>query len=113
MEKDTLFLLRPVDSPDDAYYCPDCAFIEGVLAYYPFLRNLLDIRYVDFPRPRPAIVAEIGDEHQDSPVLIISEDRTIPNLKVEIKMARGRYFINDPRGIAAYLAEMYGVGRPH
>ena len=55
---DMLFLLTPgfTDSARDGegkkYYCPDCAFLEGVLPCCPELRTRLDIRYVAYPRPR-------------------------------------------------------------
>ncbi|WP_341835730.1 DUF3088 family protein [Chitinophaga pollutisoli] len=53
-----LFLLKP-DFPDEklslpgqTYYCPACAWIEGILHYYPFLRDRMEVIHVDFPRPR-------------------------------------------------------------
>ena len=66
MERDVLFLLRP-DFRDAAqgeqpFFCPDSALVEGLLSFYPQLRQRLDVRYVDFPRPRPAIVALLGEQ---------------------------------------------------
>jgi hypothetical protein len=74
---DILFLLTPgfEDSARDGdgkrYYCPDCAFLEGVLACCPDLRNRLDIRYVDYPRPRRPIVDLVGEAHQGCPNLVL------------------------------------------
>ena len=51
-----LFLLRP-NFPDkklsetNIYFCPDCAMIEGVLSYYPELKQKVEITYVDFEVP--------------------------------------------------------------
>lgn len=99
---DKLFLLKP-DFIDKArnnntkYFCPPCAQIEGILSFYPFLREKLEIQYVDFERPRPSIIELIGEENQSCPVLILS-DKT---------------FINDPDKISKYLSEKYGIGYAH
>ncbi len=52
-----LFLLNP-DFRDhkyppsgQTYYCPSSAWLEGILHYYPSLRNEMQVIYVDFPRP--------------------------------------------------------------
>ncbi|MGL4440024.1 MAG: DUF3088 family protein [Bosea sp. (in: a-proteobacteria)] len=73
MKRPILFLISPNSRPDrlDGWYCPDCAIVEGVLAYYPQLRRIIDIRHVDFPRPRSALVALIGEAHQDCPCLLL------------------------------------------
>lgn len=100
-----LFLLKAdfadakIGSADAKYFCPDCAYIEGLLSYYPRLRSELDITYVDFKRPRPAIVELIGEANQSCPVLIIDATNGI--------------FINDNVEIARYLAENYGIGVIH
>ena len=100
MEK--LFLLKPdfqdIDrSADNNYFCPDCAIIEGLLSYYPRLRNELEVHYVDFVRPRPTIVELIGEANQSCPVLVLEDGR----------------FINKPDDIVRYLTENYQIGQPH
>ena len=62
MLRDKLLLLKPdfMDQDQGPYYCPACATIEGLLGFYPKLRNALDVVHVDFPRPRAAVIAEIG-----------------------------------------------------
>ena len=66
MERDTLFLLKEafVDGGGQPYFCPDCATVNGVLSYFPALRHDLDVRYVDFQRPRSEIVALLDEAHQ-------------------------------------------------
>ncbi len=73
MKKPILFLIRPNSRPDrpEGWYCPDCAIVEGVLAYYPQLRQAIDIRHVDFPRPREAMIALVGADRQDCPCLLL------------------------------------------
>ncbi len=75
MDRDVLFLLKEAfnDGTGRPYFCPDCAYVNGVLSYFPTLRHHLDIRYVDFQKPRQMIVDMIGLEHQGCPVLILAK----------------------------------------
>lgn len=72
MGRDILFLLSPAFSSETGgrQFCPDCMIVEGILATVPGLRDRLDIRYVDFPRPRQAIVDLVGPERQGCPLLV-------------------------------------------
>ncbi len=103
--KPILFLLKAdfVDAlagtVDAKYFCPDCAYVEGLLSYYPRLREELEINYVDFKRPRPAIIDLIGEANQSCPVLIID--------------AKTGLFIDDKVEIARYLSEKHGIGLIH
>ncbi|HEY3369285.1 MAG TPA: DUF3088 family protein [Prolixibacteraceae bacterium] len=100
MEK--LFLLKP-DFQDIKlgaeikFFCPNCALLEGILSFYPRLRNELEVHYVDFPRPRPAIIELIGEANQSCPVLVLEDGR----------------FINEPQDIVRYLTENYHIGQAH
>ena len=100
MEK--LFLIKP-DFQDinrnveHKYFCPPCALIEGLLSFYPQLRNELEVHYVDFVRPRPAIVDLIGEANQSCPVLVLDDG----------------IFINEPDDIIRYLTENYHIGHAH
>lgn len=73
LKQPILFLIRANSRPDrpEGWYCPDCALVEGVLAYYPQLRAAIDVRHVDFDRPRTAIIALVGEAFQDSPCLLL------------------------------------------
>lgn len=97
-----LFLLK-ADFKDDSradgkrYFCPDCVMIEGLLSYYPRLLDELEVKYVNFARPRPALVDLLGEENQSCPVLVL-EDGT---------------FINDTAGIIKHLIEKHQIGHAH
>ena len=107
-----LFLLNP-DWHDDQggpWFCPAGAYVEGVLAFYPRLRDVLDIVYLDHPRPRPSVIAEVGEAYQSCPILILDGELDWPEAK--ISETTGRRFLQD-HAIAPYLAARYGVGRPH
>ena len=115
---DQLFLLNPnfsdhrIDKNNQLYYCPFNAMIEGVLKYFPEIREELNITYVDFPRPRKAIIEILGEEHQGTPLLIIARE----NVQLEglnIKKANGRKFLHGAPDIAQYFSRTLGIARPH
>ena len=115
---DKLFLLKPGFKDEAvkegaAYYCPSCAAIEGVLHYYPHLRERLEIIYVDFPRPRKQIVALLGDANQGCPVIVIDTSELPVSNYPFLKEINGYTFINSTTDIMNYLAAAYGIGLPH
>ena len=57
------------------YFCPDCVMIEGLLSYYPRLLDELEVKYVNFARPRPALVNLLGEENQSCPVLVFEDGK--------------------------------------
>lgn len=115
MAKDRLYLLKPDFVADGMrQFCSECAMVEGMLSFYPYIRDELDVVYVGFTRPRPEIVAELGPENQSSPVLIVGDAKNHakapPNVKV--RTYEGKMFINDPFEVCEYLAAVHGAGRP-
>jgi len=111
-EKPILFLLR-AGFPDakhgpEGAYCPECATVAGILYYYPDVAAQLDIRQVDAPRPRPAVVALVGEENQSCPVLVLPEGDRPAGASV----AMGRAFVSGPAAIVTFLADHYGTARP-
>ncbi|MBI5774123.1 MAG: DUF3088 domain-containing protein [Verrucomicrobia bacterium] len=112
---DILFLLQHdfADGPGAPYYCPECAQINGVLHYYPKLRHWLEVRYVDFPRPRADIIALIGEANQSCPVLVLA-GRAPANVQgVKIGEHKGRQFVSGATDIGNYLSQVHNLARPH
>lgn len=115
MARDILYLLKAnfPDGPGLPYFCPDCAQITGVLAYFPQLRYHLDVRYLDFPRPRTEIIDLIGQENQGCPVLILA-DAPFPQASEFVSGEHnGRKFISGAKAIANYWSVAHQVSRPH
>ena len=112
MTKDTLFLLKPDFHNGDKgpFYCPECALVEGMLSFYPKLRHKLDVNYVDFAKPRAAVVALLGEANQGCPVLVLAEGRRVLDTGLEVKEAQGRRFISNEAHIRRYLSATFGVG---
>lgn len=115
MARDTLFLLKSdfIDGAGAPYFCPDCAQITGVLDYFPKLRYELDIRYVDYARPRREIVAILSEQHQGCPVLILDQAPPMDALAYMTGHANGKSFVAGAKAIASYWSYKYGVSRPH
>jgi hypothetical protein len=111
--KDRLYLLKPnfLDQ-GKIYFCPGCAQVEGMLSFYPTLREKIEVFYIDFPRPRPSLVAEIGEDNQVCPKLVLGGGYDIP-AGITAAEAKGHRFISASLDICRYLASAYGVGEPH
>lgn len=115
MSHDLLFLLpnQFMDKGEGPYYCPECAQIVGLLEYYPDLKEHLDVRQVEFSRPRSELVSLLGKANQGCPVLILhSVPQDLP-YHIRVKQANGRHFVEGAQIIAEYLAHVHGTGLPH
>ena len=112
MSKDQLYLMKPgfMNAGLGPFYCGDSVSIEGLLGFFPALRDQLDITYIDFRRPRQAVVDAIGEKNQSIPVLILSDDS--PDLpKIETRSANGRRFVGNEKSIREYLSISRGLPR--
>lgn len=109
---DRLFLINPgwTDDEGGPWYCPAGAIVEGVLAFHPTLTTQLDITRLDFPRPRPAVIDLVGEDHQSCPILVLDEAFDWPEARTS--ETTGRRFLQDG-DIIPYLAARYGIARPH
>lgn len=108
--KDQLYLMQPgfMNAGLGPFYCGDSVSIEGLLGFFPELREAVDVTYIAFPRPRQQIVDRIGEDHQSVPVLILADESTVPD-GVTAEMAKLRRFISDEKGIRKYLSITHGL----
>ena len=115
MSKDKLYLLKPdfMDGEEGPFYCPHSIPVEGLLSYYPQLREKLEVFYLDFPRPRQHIIDQIGEENQSLPVIILASGENLPASSAGLQTYEGKYFINDEALIRAYLSAKHGLGVSH
>jgi hypothetical protein len=114
VEKDKLFLLRPgfTNTSGGPFYCGDSAPVEGVLSFFPQLRELLEVQYLEFPRPRQALVDQLGVDNQSLPALVLAPGRQLAADVPAPQSAQGRLFFSSERAIRDYLAIQYGLPRP-
>lgn len=115
MMRPVLFVLKPSFADPKAgsgtFFCPHSATVEGLLSFHPELRERLDVRYVDFARPRREVIAELGEANQVCPVLILPRDW--PEAVATGRRAEGRTFFVGATEIATFLAGWAGTGMPH
>ncbi len=109
--KDQLYLLRPgfKNGGLGPLYCSDSAPVEGVLSFFPQLRDLLEIHYLEFPRPRVPLVNALGESNQSLPVLILAAGRSLKDEELEPTRANGRLFFTDEKSIRHYLSTQYDL----
>jgi hypothetical protein len=109
--KDRLYLLRPgfMNAGMGPLYCSDSAPVEGVLSFFPQLRDLIDVHYLEFPRPRTPLVEALGEQNQSLPVLILGKDRKLNDPELEPRHANGARFFTQEKDIRRYLSAQYNL----
>ena len=117
MPSDQLFLL-PAGFADLAhgpgtYHCIDCARIEGLLSYFPHLREQLTVAYVDFPRPREQLIALLGEPHQNCPTLVVHNATGTHAHLLQRSPITGQSYCTGAHDISAYLHAEYTVSAAH
>lgn len=114
MTKDTLFLLKAgfTDDkfPGKTFLCPQGTAVEGVLAIYPELAEKIDIRRVDFPRPRHDVIAVAGEANQALPLLVLSSGQ---HSEHSTGQADDSELVTGKDNILAALAELYAIAELH
>ena len=115
MPRDRLYLLKPhfLEAGKGPFFCPGCAQTVGLLEFYPALKEHLEVRYLDFPRPRPELIELLGEENQSCPVLVLKDAPTSPPSTLALRQAKGLWFVEGADEIANYLAHVRGPGIPH
>lgn len=112
MARDTLFLLPPgFEANGRREFCPECAEIWGVLAWYPALKEGLDIVYVGLAHPRGPLVDLLGPGQHNAPTLVLAENSPrAPGLAYS--QAGGHAYLPSARLIAQHFAALYGTALP-
>jgi len=114
MAKDQLFLLAApfVDAKlgDAPWYCPHCAIVEIALQLNPHWAEHVEVRRVAFPRPRPDVIALVGEAEQSLPTLVFSDASAAPE---GARTANGNSFLKGGAEIATALAHRCGGVAPH
>ena len=114
LKRDILFLLKPdfddTALPGPKFICPYCTFFEGMISIFPIIEDYVDIKRIDFERPRHEIVNHIGEANQSCPTLVLGEgsDRAFSTGQMG-----DVYFIKGQDKISAYLSNLCGVALVH
>jgi hypothetical protein len=111
--KDRLYLLAApfMDGAlgDQAWYCNDCAAMEGALLANPHWAERIEVLRQPFPRPRQELIDLIGEENQSMPVLVMDAKGAPP----EAKRVGAHAILTSPKGIAFALVQRHGGAGPH
>jgi hypothetical protein len=92
------------------FYCGDSVSVEGFLGFFPELREKVDVTYIEFPRPRQAIIDLIGETQQAVPVLVLNNaSPDVP--EIDTRSSNGLRFISDEKAIREYLSIRHGLPR--
>ncbi len=112
MQKDILFMLAPGFMDNERLeYCPECAEMWGLLAYYPAIKESVNIVHQTFEKPRKEIVCLLGEEHQNCPTLLLLDSSPVyPDCGIEVN--NGKTYIDNARDIGRYYAHRYGIPMP-
>jgi len=86
-----------VDKSGDKWFCSHCALLEGALLVNPHWKDSVEIRRINYKKPREELINLLGQENQWLPALVIEMGRALTN----------------PIEIANYLSEKYGGAAPH
>lgn len=112
MARDTLFVLAPgFEDNGRREFCPECAEICGVLAYFPAIRDTLDIVHIELEHPREPITALLGEGRFNAPTLVLAAKSDRP-AGVPFETANGHDFLSSARMIAMLWAARYGTPSP-
>jgi hypothetical protein len=113
----TLYLLNThftdAEYAGETFFCPFCIQVEGLLASFPVIRHDLDIRYVDFQKPRGELAKLCGEENQSCPQIIFPQGDDAHSGEYSIDGLEGTRCINDTKAILDYLARRIGLPRQH
>lgn len=112
MARHILFLLPPgFEAGGRREFCPECAELNGLLAWYPAIRDTLEIRYQPLAKPRAEMTALIGGDHQNCPTLVLA-DGTDAGPHASVRVANGQRFLDNARDIAKFFAHAYATPMP-
>lgn len=112
--RDRLYLLDPQFEesayPGRSFYCRDCVTIDGLLARFPDKASELEVIRIAYPRPRDAVIAVVGEAHQNLPLLVLAPG-------ADAALADGRHgdtrFVSDFKGLLHALHIRHGFPEAH
>lgn len=91
------------------FYCGDSVSVEGLLSFFPTLREAVDVHYVAFQRPRQALVDALGERNQSVPVLILGDESVDLAGMEETQRSGVARFYNDEKKIRRFLSLKFGL----
>jgi hypothetical protein len=111
---DRLFVYRPGFSDRGTdWFCPYSAQVIGYLAYYPAVRETLEIVELELTKPRRPLVDLVGEANDAAPCLVLGSASPRAVDGVTIAERQGHCFVSKTIEILRYLAATRGTSPPH
>jgi hypothetical protein len=82
------------------------------LKFAPEVEDRIEVRRIDFQRPRRQIVELVGAENQGCPVMVLEKGAAAPP-EAKTSLETGRAFISGTEAICDFLGRRFNVVRPH
>ena len=79
---------------------------------FPDVRQSLDVRYVDFARPRGDMAQFVGDDQSCPQIILPDGDDSFSKEISEVGTGVTRR-IEDPTDVQNYLIARFGLSKPH
>lgn len=97
---------------DQLFFCPQCSAIEGLLAMFPDVRQNLDVRYVDFARPRGNMAEFVGD-NQSCPQIVLPDGDDAYSVGLSEAGRDVTQRIEAPTVVQRYLIQRFDLPQSH
>jgi glutaredoxin len=111
----TLFLFKRdfKDGDEQQYFCPYCLRIEGLMAMFPEIRQGVYVKYVDFQKPREALVELLGEGNQSCPRLVTQGEFDFGQNHSFEFVHEGIYQLSSTDDIIAFFIDYFGLPKIH
>lgn len=91
------------------FYCGDSVSVEGLLGFFPELREKIDVHYINFVRPRQPLIDALGELNQSVPVLILGDEHVDPDELEHAGRAGPTRFFSDEKKIRQFLSSKFSL----
>ncbi|MFD2179009.1 DUF3088 family protein [Veronia pacifica] len=112
-----LFLLKRDFTDEEQgkgkFFCPFCLKVEGLMAMFPEIRHAIEVRYVDFDKPRANLADFVGSDNQSCPHLIFPDGDDQWSGKYSLKSEMGIVHIDRTSYILNYFIDRFDLPSAH
>ena len=102
-----------IDHGDQHYFCPFCLRVEGLMAMFPEIRHNVEVRYVDYEKPRGKLPVLVGEQQQSCPQLLLPEGDDDISGQYSIKASTGMLHIEKTDQIIDYFINRFNLPKIH
>ncbi|PAJ72013.1 hypothetical protein CJF42_23530 [Pseudoalteromonas sp. NBT06-2] len=97
----------------ERFFCPFCLKIEGLMALFPEIRHAVEVRYVDFTKPRGELTKFVGENNQSCPQAIFVAGDDSWSGQYSKKSEQGTIHIDKTKDIMKYFIDRFELPKSH